>query len=164
MRWLASASASGSKRAVCPVGGRPTITAAPPSASAPIAGLGGRDLPDRVEDVVEVARARAASARRSRSRPTRFATSSLAGLRSQATIRAACASRAPWITDSPTPPQPITPTVASGGTPAVLRTAPRPVATAQPTIATTSSGTSLRIFTAPERGTTTRSANAETPR
>ena len=79
-------------------------------------------------------------------------------------MRAACASRAPWITDRPTPPQPITATLAPGGTWAVLRTAPTPVATAQPTIATTSSGASRRMRIAPDSGTTTRSANEDTPR
>ena len=66
--------------------------------------------------------------------------------------------------DRPTPPQPITATLAPGWTCAVFCTAPTPVATAQPTTATTSSGASSRIFTAPERGTTTRSANDDTPR
>ena len=85
MRWLASASASGSKRAVRPVGGRPTITAAPPMASAAIACLGRLDPADRVEDVVEVAQL-GASVDRCRWRRRARATSSLAGLVSQATI------------------------------------------------------------------------------
>jgi hypothetical protein len=55
-------------------------------------------------------------------------------------------------------------TVAPFSTAAVLRTAPTPVATAQPTIATTSSGASLRMGMAPEDGTTTRSAKEDTPR
>ena len=83
---------------------------------------------------------------------------------SHATMREARASRAPCTTERPTPPQPITATVAPSGTAAVLSTEPTPVATAQPTMATRSSGASSRILTAPERGTTTRSANEDTPR
>ena len=79
-------------------------------------------------------------------------------------MRAAPASRAPCTQLSPTPPQPMTATVAPGGTPAVLRTAPTPVATAQPTSAASSSGASARTRIAPDSGTTTRSANEETPR
>ena len=68
--------------------------------------LGGLDPPDRVEHEVE---AGARSARHGSPAlastvsvaPTRIATSSLAGLRSQATIRAACASRAPWMHRQP---------------------------------------------------------------
>ena len=66
--------------------------------------------------------------------------------------------------ERPTPPQPITATVAPSGTAAVLRTEPMPVATAQPIRAATSSGASRRIGTAPEAGTTASSANEDTPR
>ena len=73
-------------------------------------------------------------------------------------MRAAPAIRAPWMHDSPTPPQPMTATLAPAGTCAVLRTAPTPVATAHPTIAITSSGASERTLMAPDSGTTARSA------
>jgi hypothetical protein len=96
--------------------------------------------------------------------PSRRATPSLSGLTSTATMRPAFASRAPWMTERPTPPQPITATVAPSGTCAVFCTEPTPVATAHPTTATTSSGASSRMRIAPERGTTTRSANDDTPR
>jgi len=49
--------------------------------------------------------------------------------------------------DSPTPPQPITATVAPGSTLAALNTAPTPVITPQPTSAARSSGISSSIFT-----------------
>ncbi len=81
-----------------------------------------------------------------------------------ATMRSAPASRAPWTMDSPTPPQPMTTTVAPGGTAAVLRTAPTPVATAQPTRHSTSRGASLRTLMAPAAGTTACSAKEEVPR
>jgi hypothetical protein len=79
-------------------------------------------------------------------------------------MRSASASRAPCTTESPTPPQPMTATVAPAGTWAVLRTAPTPVAMAHPMRQSASSGASRRTFTAPEAGTTTRSAKAEVPR
>ena len=55
-------------------------------------------------------------------------------------MRSAPAMRAPWITDSPTPPQPNTATDEPGSTFAVLNTAPTPVVTPQPTSAAQSSG------------------------
>jgi hypothetical protein len=57
-----------------------------------------------------------------------------------AMIRSAPAMRAPWITESPTPPQPNTATDEPGATFAVLKTAPTPVVTPQPTSAAQSSG------------------------
>ena len=47
-------------------------------------------------------------------------------------ICAAPATRAPWIVDVPTPPQPMTATVAPGPTFAVLTAAPKPVVNPQP--------------------------------
>ena len=64
-----------------------------------------------------------------------------------AMIRSAPASAAPLTADSPTPPQPITATVAPGSTLAALNTAPTPVITPQPTSAARSSGMSSSIFT-----------------
>ncbi len=55
-------------------------------------------------------------------------------------MRSAPAICAPWITDSPTPPQPKTATEEPGSTRAVLNTAPTPVVTPQPTSAAQSSG------------------------
>ena len=63
----------------------------------------------------------------------------------------------------PTPPQPMTATVAPGSTRAVLITAPTPVITPQPTSAASSYGTSAAIFTAPSSGTTISSAKAPHP-
>ena len=62
-------------------------------------------------------------------------------------IRSAPASAAPLTADRPTPPQPITATVAPGSTLAALNTAPTPVMTPQPTSAARSSGMSSSIFT-----------------
>src|SRR5438477_6322068 len=62
-------------------------------------------------------------------------------------IRSAPAKAAPLTADSPTPPQPITATVAPGSTLAALNTAPTPVITPQPTSAARSSGMSSSIFT-----------------
>ena len=81
---------------------------------------------------------------------------------STATIGPAPTMRAAWITESPTPPQPMTATPAPGSTPAVRVTPPQPVSTAQPISAARSSGTSLRIGTATDSGTTACSANEET--
>lgn len=47
-------------------------------------------------------------------------------------VGGAPAMRAPWITDWPTSPQPITATIEPGATRAVLTGAPRPVVTPQP--------------------------------
>src|SRR3954466_13723362 len=57
-----------------------------------------------------------------------------------AMIFTAPAMRAPWITESPTPPQPNTATLAPDSTLAVLNTAPTPVVTPQPTSAAHSAG------------------------
>ena len=70
--------------------------------------------------------------------PNRRAASCLDSTGSTATITAAPDRRAPWITAMPTPPQPITATVAPGSTRAVLITAPTPVTTPQPTSAASS--------------------------
>ena len=64
--------------------------------------------------------------------PNRVACSSFRSSRSIARISAAPAMRAPWITDSPTAPQPITATRAPSQTFAVSSTDMTPVATAQP--------------------------------
>ena len=72
--------------------------------------LGRLDLPDRVEHEVELFGQRRRPRATVSVAPSRVATSSFAGSTSQATMRAAFASRAPWTTDSPTPPQPITAT------------------------------------------------------
>ena len=55
--------------------------------------------------------------------------------------------RAPWITESPTPPQPKTATVEPGSIRAVFSAAPTPVVTPQPMRAARSSGMSSRTFT-----------------
>ncbi len=59
----------------------------------------------------------------------------------------AWASRAPWITDSPTPPTPITATDAPADTCAVFNAAPTPVSTPHPSTHARSRGMSERIFT-----------------
>ena len=56
------------------------------------------------------------------------------------------------ITDSPTPPQPITATEEPASTPAVLMTAPTPVATPQPIRQATSNGSSGGITHGGGRG------------
>lgn len=68
------------------------------------------------------------------------AESALPASTSMATIRLAPATALPWMTFSPTPPAPITATEAPGRTPAVLKTDPRPVTTAHPTVAALSRG------------------------
>ena len=73
---------------------------------------------------------------------------------STATIVAAPAMRAPWITDWPTPPQPITATLAPGVTPAVLNAAPSPVVTPHPRSASSSSGRSVSTATTEASSTT----------
>ena len=55
--------------------------------------------------------------------------------------------RQPWMTDWPTPPQPMIATVEPGSTPAVLSAAPTPVVTPQPMSASCSSGRLVSIFT-----------------
>ena len=79
--------------------------------------------------------------------PSSRASSSFDCIVSMAMIRSAPASAAPLTADSPTPPQPITATVAPGSTLAALNTAPTPVITPQPTSAARSSGMSSSIFT-----------------
>ena len=79
-------------------------------------------------------------------------------------IRFAPTRTAPITTLSPTPPAPMTRTLAPGSTWAVFITAPIPVITEQPMSAATSKGTSGSIFTTPSTGSTVRSAKQETPR
>ena len=66
--------------------------------------------------------------------------------------------RAPWTTESPTPPQPHTATVEPGRTAAVLIAAPTPVVTPQPMRAAAWNGTSFAIGTTLIEGTTAYSA------
>ena len=73
------------------------------------------------------------------------------------------ARRAPWITDSPTPPQPTTATVDAGGTWAVFHTAPTPVASAQPTRAASSKGTDGSTRTTSPSGTRVSSPKVAVP-
>ncbi len=73
------------------------------------------------------------------------------------------AMRAPWTTDWPTPPQPITATLDPGCTPAVLRTAPSPVVTPQPSRASCSSARSVATATIDASSTTIASANVPQP-
>src|SRR5262245_28139391 len=86
------------------------------------------------------------------------AISSLLSATSTAMIFAAPASRAPWMIDRPTPPQPNTATDEPGVTFAVLIAAPTPVITPQPTSAALSSGIALSITQALIAGTITSSA------
>ena len=76
-------------------------------------------------------------------------------------MRAAPASAAPLIAESPMPPQPITATVSPGSTFAVRNTAPTPVMTPQPISAARSSGMSSRIFTTAFSCTSICSANRQ---
>ena len=55
--------------------------------------------------------------------------------------------RAPWMIDSPTPPQPNTATVCPACSPELRSAAPTPVSTPQPTSAARSSGRSASIRT-----------------
>ncbi len=71
--------------------------------------------------------------------------------------------RAPWTTDWPTPPQPITATLEPGCTPAVLKTAPNPVVTPQPSRASCSSARSVVTATIEASSTTIASANVPQP-
>jgi hypothetical protein len=73
------------------------------------------------------------------------------------------ASRAPWMTEIPTPPQPMITTVEPGRTCAVLRTAPTPVSTPQAISAAVSNGTSESTLIAPAAGMTTSSAKVPRP-
>ncbi len=95
--------------------------------------------------------------------PNRRAVACLASTGSTAAITDAPDSRAPWIAAMPTPPQPMTATLAPGSTRAVLITAPTPVITPHPTSAAISNGTSSGILTAPSCGTVISSANAPQP-
>ncbi|OLE22899.1 MAG: hypothetical protein AUG49_17610 [Catenulispora sp. 13_1_20CM_3_70_7] len=107
--------------------------------------------------------ASASSGPTARVAPNRSAASCLLRTGSMATISAAPAMRAPWITAMPTPPAPITATEEPGCTRAVLNTAPTPVVTPQPSSAPTSNGTSSGIFTAHCQGTTISSAKVPLP-
>ena len=78
-------------------------------------------------------------------------------------IREAPASRAPWTTDMPTPPRPMTRTVAPSSTAAVLSTAPTPVWIAQPMTLASSSGTVGSMRTTPDSVVSTCSAKPPTP-
>ena len=71
--------------------------------------------------------------------------------------------RAPWITDWPTPPHPITATLEPGNTPAVFSTAPSPVVTPQPSRASSSSGRSVSTATTDASSTTIASPNVPQP-
>src|SRR5438045_460542 len=68
------------------------------------------------------------------------------------------------MTLSPTPPAPSTTKCAPGGTFAAFSTAPTPVTTAQPSVASTSNGRSPGTRTAPPSATTTKSAKQAVPR
>ena len=76
---------------------------------------------------------------------------------------AAFASTAPMTIDSPTPPSPITATLAPAGTSAVLRTAPTPVDTQHPMSAATAGSTPSGSATAAASGTTVASAIVPIP-
>ena len=91
--------------------------------------------------------------------PNRSACSCLRSSTSIARISDAPASRAPWTTERPTAPQPMTATLAPSGTRAVSSTDITPVATAQPSRQACSDGSSAGIFTAAAAGTTVRVAN-----
>ena len=64
----------------------------------------------------------------------------------------------------PTPPQPTTTALSPARTPAVLSTAPTPVATLQPIRAATSGGTRGSTATTADSGTIVASANVPRPR
>jgi hypothetical protein len=95
--------------------------------------------------------------------PTRRLASRRPAAGSTARMVAAPAMRAPWTTDWPTPPQPITATLAPGCTPAVLRAAPSPVVTPQPSRASCSSGRSVVTGTIDASSTTMASAKVPHP-
>jgi hypothetical protein len=131
------------------------------------------DPTDRLEDEVgpPSVSSRSASAVAARSSPasspsvapTASAASSFAGTRSTATIRDAPAMPAPITHDSPTPPRPITATLAPRGTSAVLSTAPTPVVTQQPISAATAGSTPSGSAIAAATGTTVASAMVAIP-
>jgi hypothetical protein len=73
-------------------------------------------------------------------------------------------SAAPCTLLSPTPPVPMTTTLAPTGTFAVFVTAPKPVRTPQASNAAHSNGTSLGIATTCEASTSAYSANAPVPK
>ena len=77
-------------------------------------------------------------------------------------MRAAPAIRAPWTTNCPTPPAPMTRTLEPGCTRFPLSAAPTPVSAAQPSSAACSSGTSAGMGSAVSAGTSTCSASAPT--
>ena len=78
-------------------------------------------------------------------------------------MRDAPAIRAPWSTDWPTPPQPITVTVEPGLMPAVFSAAPTPVVTPQPMSASCSDGRSVSTFTNIDSSTVISSAKVPRP-
>ena len=78
--------------------------------------------------------------------PKVLARPSLKSSMSTATIMRAPATAAPWIADSPTPPEPNTTTTDPGATRAVLVAAQKPVITPQPTSAAERSGASAAIL------------------
>ena len=71
--------------------------------------------------------------------------------------------RAPWSTDWPTPPHPITVTVDPGRICAVLSAAPTPVVTPHPMSASCSAGRSLSTFTSIDSSTVISSAKVPSP-
>ena len=85
------------------------------------------------------------------------------GLVSIATMRAALAMTAPWITDMPMPPSPNTATLEPGVTFAVFKTAPMPVVIPQPSRQTLSSGAAGLIFASAISGSTVCSENVLQP-
>ena len=95
--------------------------------------------------------------------PNSFAAASLFSSMSMAMTREAPAATAPWMTLSPTPPQPTTATVWPACTRAVLVAAPTPVMTLQPTRAAHSMGTSSGTWTRAVALTSCCSAKADMP-
>ncbi len=95
--------------------------------------------------------------------PKCLAMSCLVSFGSTARMVAAPAIRAPWMTDRPTPPAPITATLEPGLTLAVLIAAPTPGGMPQPSSAAYSNGTSCAILTTAWNGTTISSAQVPTP-
>ncbi|MNR26668.1 hypothetical protein D3C85_1438980 [compost metagenome] len=80
-----------------------------------------------------------------------------------AMIRLALAILAPMIADKPIPPKPNIATVDPSSTLAVLRTAPIPVVTPQPSKQTCSRGAALGILANEISGTTVYSENVDVP-
>ena len=114
--------------------------------------LHGRDPADRLEDEVRAAVGQVAQrrdrgrrvVRRRAGRPSRRPRArrrAWPATRSIATIRAPRRAPRPSRTTGPTPPRPITATLAPAGTAAVLSTAPTPVETQQPMSAATAGST-----------------------